>query len=77
MSGTALYGFLFTMWILMILGGGLAVLVLGPLSFSGFGEFDNLLSSGVKGIVAILLVVAWIFILSKMKNWVFRKQLKS
>lgn len=65
------------MWILILLGGGIAVAILGPITISGYGNFDMILTSGVKAIAAIAMVVAWIFILSKIKNWIFQKQLKS
>jgi hypothetical protein len=65
------------MWILIIMGGGIAILILAPISISGYGDFDLILSSGLKAIVAIGLVVAWIFILSKVKNWIFSSQLKT
>jgi len=71
-----LYVFLFAMWILVILGGGFLVIVMGPLEFHGFGKYDLLLSSTIKGIVAIGLVVLWIIILYKMKNWFFKKEIK-
>lgn len=72
-----LFGFLFGMWILILLGGGIAVLVLGPLSITGYGEMNFFLSSVIKAVIAILLVVSWILILSKLKNWIFRKEIKS
>ena len=65
------------MWILIIIGGGIAVLILAPISLSGFGEFDLILSSVIKAVISIGLVVSWIFILSKVKNWIFRSQLKN
>ena len=72
-----LFGFLFSMWILMLVGGGIAVIVLGPISITGFGELNGIISSGIKGVIAIILVVIWIFTLSKLKNKVFQKQIKS
>ena len=60
----------------MILGGGIAVLVLGPLSISGVGEFDWFVESAIKAILAVVLFALWIVILSKMKNWIFRKEIK-
>jgi len=69
-----LFGFLFGMWILIILGGGIVVVILGPISLSGYGDFDYILTSGLKAVVAIGLVVLWIVILSKMKNQIFRKK---
>ena len=64
------------MWVLILLGGGIAVIILGPISISGYGEFDNVLTSITKGGIAILLAVAWVIILSKVKNLIFKKHLK-
>lgn len=72
-----LYGFLFAMWILILLGGGILVTILGPISISGFGQFDLFISSIIKAIIAIVLVVVWILILAKLKNWIFRKEISS
>ncbi|MCV0372423.1 MAG: hypothetical protein K5793_02595 [Nitrosarchaeum sp.] len=72
-----LFGFLFGMWVLILLGGGIVVVVLGPISISGYGEMDWLLSSGIKAVIAIILVITWILILSKLKNWIFRKEIHS
>lgn len=68
-----LFGFMFLMWILIIIGGGIAILVVGPISLSGFGEFNSLLNSIVKGIIAIILSIIWVLVLNKMKNLIFRK----
>jgi hypothetical protein len=72
-----LFGFLFAMWVLIILGGGILVVILGPLSITGYGNFNSILTSGIKAIIAIILVVVWILILSKLKNWIFRNAIKS
>ncbi len=72
-----LFGFLFAMWVLMLVGGGIAVTILGPISISGFGELNWFIGSVIKAIVAILLVVIWILILSKLKNLIFKKEIKS
>ena len=72
-----LFGFLFAMWILMLAGGGIVVTLLGPITLSGFGEFNWLITSIIKAIVAISLVIIWILILLKLKNWIFRKEIKS
>jgi len=74
---SSLFGFLFGMWILILVGGGIAVTILGPFSISGFGELDWFIGSVIKAIVAIILVIIWILILSKLKNWIFRKEIKS
>ncbi|MCS5528010.1 MAG: hypothetical protein NZ747_01910 [Nitrosopumilus sp.] len=71
-----LYGFLFAMWILIIIGGGIIVTFLGPISISGYGESNWFIGSIIKGIIAIILVIIWILILSKLKNWIFKKELK-
>ena len=68
-----IFSFIFAMWILIIVGGGLMVIFLGPLSFSGYGDFDPLINSGVKVLIAMILIFIWIFVLLKIKNWIFRK----
>ncbi len=74
---SGLFGFLFAMWILILVGGGIVVTILGPISISGFGELDRFIGSVIKAIVAIILVVIWILILSKVKNLIFKKEIKS
>jgi len=71
----SIFVFIGIMWFLMIAGGGIVVTVLGPISITGYGDLNQTFSSGIKAIVAVLLVVTWIIILSKTKNWVFRKQI--
>ena len=71
-----LFGFLFAMWALIIVGGGILVTILGPISISGFGELDWFIASMIKAIIALALIVIWILILSKLKNWIFKKELK-
>ncbi len=73
---SGLYGFLFGMWILILVGGGIVVTILGPISISGYGEFNWFIASVIKAIVAIILVVIWILILSKLKNLIFKKEIK-
>ena len=72
-----LFGFLFAMWALIIAGGGILVTILGPFSISGYGDLDLLLTSILKAIIAIILVVVWVLVLSKLKNWIFKKEIKS
>jgi len=62
------------MWILIILGGGIVVIILGPIAISGYGDFNYILTSGLKATVAIILVLLWIIILSKMNKLIFKKQ---
>ena len=69
----SLFSFIFAMWVLIIIGGGLMVLFIGPLSFSGYGDLNPLNNSGVKVIIAMVLIFIWVFALLKIKNWIFRK----
>ena len=76
MSHFGIYGFLFAMWSLIILGGGIIITILGPVSISGYGNLNWILTSGLKAVIAVMLVVIWILILSKIKNWIFRKEIR-
>ena len=73
---SGLYGFLFAMWSLIIIGGGIMVVLLGPFSIQQYGDFHWIITSGIKVTIALLLVVIWILILSKLKNYIFKKELK-
>ncbi len=73
---SGLFGFLFAMWILILVGGGIMVTILGPFSIQQFGDFHWIIASGIKVVIAIILVVLWIVILAKLKNWIFRKEIK-
>ena len=64
------------MWILILIGGGIMVTILGPFTIQQFGEFHWILASGIKVLIALVLVVIWILILLKLKNWIFRKEIK-
>ena len=65
------------MWVLILAGGGIVVTLLGPISISGFGDLDWFIASVIKAIIAIVLVVVWILILSKLKNMIFKKAICS
>ncbi len=71
-----LIGFLLLMWVLIVVGGGIAVMILGPFTVSGFGKLGLFVASVIKAIVALSLVVLWIMILLKLKNWIFKKELR-
>jgi hypothetical protein len=73
----ALYGFLFAMWILILIGGGIVVTILGPISITGYGDLNWIISSVIKAVISISLVIIWIFILMKIKNLIFRKEIGS
>lgn len=76
MIGSSIFVFIFAMWILIIIGGGITVLILAPISITDYGDLDLIVSSGIKAVISIALVISWIFILSKVKNWIFRTTLK-
>ena len=76
MTGSSIFVFIFAMWILIIIGGGIAVLILAPISITDYGELNLIISSGIKAVISIALVISWILILSKVKNWIFRTTLK-
>lgn len=76
MRGSPIFFFVFVMWVLILIGGWILVTLLGPISISGFGDFDFIISSSIKAIIAIILVVIWIFILSKLKKWIFQKKVQ-
>ena len=70
-----IYGFIFVMWILILIGGGLVVVFVGPISFSE--NVEPIITSGAKVLFALFLIFIWIFILTKIKNWIFRSQINS
>jgi len=72
-----IYSFIFTMWILMLIGGGLMVLVIGPFSLGNIGDVDPIIVSGIKVGIALVLIFIWVFTLTKIKNWIFKSQVKS
>ena len=67
-----IFSFIFAMWILIIIGGGLMVLFVGPLTFSGDGDLDPIIYSGAKVLIAMILIFIWVYALLKIKNWIFR-----
>ena len=75
--GVQIYSFIFVMWILMLVGGGLMVVVIGPFSLGSLGGVDPIIFSGIKVSIALVLIFIWVFILTKVKNWIFRSQIKS
>jgi hypothetical protein len=64
------------MWILILLGGGLLVLFIGPTSFEVIYDIEPLLNSGLKVLIALILIFIWVFVLTKIKNWIFKRQIK-
>ena len=70
-----IYGLIFVMWILILTGGGIVVELVGPISFSE--DIEPIITSGVKVFLALFLIFIWVFTLTKIKNWIFKSQVKS
>jgi len=70
-----IYSFILAMWVLIIIGGGLVVVFVGPLTFST--DVEPIITSGVKVLLALFLIFIWVFTLTKIKNWIFKSQVKS
>jgi len=73
MSSLLIFSFIFIMWILIIFGGGLMTLFVGPLSLTGIVDSNSILASGLKVLIAMMFIFIWIFLLLKIKNLIFRK----
>ena len=71
-----IYSFIFTMWILILIGGGLMVTIIGPFSLGSIGDINPLILSGIKVGIALVLIFVWVFILTKVKNWIFKTDVK-
>jgi len=72
-----IYSFIFTMWILILIGGGLMVTIIGPFSLGGIGDINPMILSGIKVGIALVLIFVWVFTLTKVKNWIFKTDVKS
>ncbi len=70
-----IYSFVFVMWILILIGGGIVIKLVGPISLSE--DVEPIITSGVKVLLALFLIFIWIFILTKLKNWIFKTEVKS
>ena len=70
-----IYSFILAMWVLIIIGGGLVVVFVGPLTFST--DVEPIITSGVKVLLTLFLIFIWLFTLTKVKNWIFKSQVKS
>jgi hypothetical protein len=68
------------MWILIIIGGGLLVVLTSMISIKGYaviGSLEVYYASIAKATIAIILVIIWIYALTKIKNWIFHKKIKN
>ena len=72
-----IYSFIFVMWILILIGGGLMVTIIGPFSLGGIGNINPIILSGIKVGIALVLIFVWVFTLTKVKNWIFKTDVKS
>ena len=70
-----IYSFIFIMWVLIIIGGGIVVKFVGPISLSE--DIEPMITSGIKVVLALFLIFIWVFTLTKIKNWIFKSQAKS
>ena len=70
-----IYSFILAMGVLIIIGGGLVVVFVGPLTFST--DVEPIITSGVKVLLTLFLIFIWVFILTKLKNWIFKTEVKS
>ena len=61
----------------MLIGGGLMVLIIGPFSLGSIEDIDPIILSVVKVGIALVLIFIWVFTLTKIKNWIFKSQVKS
>lgn len=72
-----MYYFIAIMWLLILAGGGILVIAVSKISISGYGDApDFLIASVIKALIAVLFVVLWVVVLSKLKNRIFQKQIK-
>ena len=78
MAQLLIFTFIGIMWILILVGGGVLVTLVSKISVSGYGEhMDFFIASIIKAAIALVLVVFWVVVLSKLKNKIFQKQIKA
>lgn len=80
MKNHAIFLFIFVMWILIIIGGGLLVVFTSMISIEGFvtvGSLELYYASIAKALFAIILVIIWVYVLSRIKNWMFQERIKN
>jgi len=68
------------MWILIIIGGGLLVAFTSMISIEGYvtiGSLELYYASIAKALIAIILVIIWVYVLTRIKNWMFHKKIKN
>ena len=78
MKNYEIFSFIFIMWILIIVGGGLLVVLSSMISIQGsvtIGTLEVNYASLGKAAVAIILVIIWVYVLTKIKNWIFHRKI--
>jgi len=53
------------------------VTIIGPFSLGSIGNVNPIIVSGIKVGIALVLIFIWVFVLTKIKNWIFKSQVKS
>ena len=74
-SMRAIIVFLFVMWVMILLAGVVVIYAIGSISVTGYGNIDGIATVTLKGLGATALIIAWIFVLGKVKQLVFKKQI--
>ena len=59
----------------MLIGGGLVIIFVGPFTLAP--DIDPIILSGIKVGIALVLIFVWVFTLTKVKNWIFKTDVKS
>ncbi|MEM2785879.1 MAG: hypothetical protein QXW37_07150 [Candidatus Nitrosotenuis sp.] len=78
MAQYMIYIFIGMMWALILAGGGILIVLVSKITIQGYGEeMDFFIASVIKAVIAIILVVFWVLVLTKLKNKIFQKQIKS
>lgn len=78
MAQSMIYLFIGMMWALILAGGGILVALVSKITVQGYGEeLDFFIASIIKAVIAIVLVVLWVLVLTKLKNKIFQKQIKA
>ena len=66
-----LLGFVVIMWALIVLGGFVLLRIVAPIQL----EAGEMASSALKAVIAVSMVVVWIWILVALKNAYIRRRL--
>ena len=53
------------------------VTIIGPFSLGNIEDIHPIILSGIKVGIALVLIFVWVFTLTKVKNWIFKTDVKS